>query len=110
MPQEPGAVKRASGLKIRNELRKKRTILALGGSVTRRRFTEPARAAVGFIRHSAAAGISNRLLSPAPGLLTVARTANLLCCEVVNRLVVWYNPCDLNLHLSRIQHPCLSPW
>jgi hypothetical protein len=37
-------------LKIRNELRKKRTILALGGSVTRRRFTEPARAAVGFMR------------------------------------------------------------
>ena len=65
-------------LKIRNELRKKRTILALGGSVTRRRFTEPARAAVGFIRHSAAAGMSNRLLSPAPGLVTVARTANLL--------------------------------
>jgi hypothetical protein len=46
-----------SVLKIRNELGKKRTFLALGGSVTRRWFTEPARAAVVFIGRGAAAGM-----------------------------------------------------
>jgi hypothetical protein len=44
-------------LKIRNESGKKRTFPALGGSVTRRRFTEPARAAMGFIGRGAAAGM-----------------------------------------------------
>jgi hypothetical protein len=44
-------------LKIRNELGKKPTFLALSGSVTRRRFREPARAAVVFIPRGDAAGM-----------------------------------------------------
>ena len=44
----------AAVLKMGNESGKKRTFPALGGFVTRRRFTEPARAAVVFMRRGAA--------------------------------------------------------